>query len=762
LVEKQSETRPQPFDFRTYQGTSKEQDILALSEFLKDTYKYDPGSFLETMDVLDAIRMVLKLDWNQSVKDKLTLTYRYNQAERTFPPRVSSNNSIVFENSGIRLPGVTNSSSFEWKRFFKRDMNNRLLLTFTNQTSNRKWRGKAFPLVMIRDGNGTISFGSEANTGDNDLNANDLTLFNVFKYIKKKHVYTLGTDISYTTLDNKNIPFYFGAYTFANLSAFINGASPTRLQRSYYLSKDLTHPARLHTLRTSVFINDEVRTRSNFKLSFGLRLDVNSVTSAPRENEFFNSNGVHLIADHYDLDGAVSGKSMKPHWAISPRIGIEHKLQKPGINIKAGAGVFVGHIVNIWHHDVFNNNIGSLDIRPLQFIADPYSQPDSNLQELNLIARHFKYPSVFRSSLITEKKLGKSWTFSIEAIFTKNIHEVSFKNVNILPPTRSSELPNSRNIYSTAAAPSPILNSFGTVYLLTNNHNKKGYSYSISLIVQKQAKNFSFNSSYTYGRSWCLFEITGTQTPLRSQWSNMETVNGRNYTTISTSDNDLRHRVTTWVSKKISYKKDKMATTVSLFYNGQSGTPYSYVYLNSMINDNGKQGQNFDLIYIPTTSDLTAMNFTPITNSAGQVEYSAQQQKDFLNAFIESDKYLQKHRGEFAKRNGARLPFTHLIDLRFQQDFVIKIKGKNVGVVITYDVFNFTNMLNKNWGRTYFLSNDSYSLITFVGFANTTPTITPQYQIRPFTGKPYSLQTSTIPGNSARWLSQLGLKINFD
>jgi len=257
-----------------------------------------------------------------------------------------------------------------------------------------------------------------------------------------------------------------------------------------------------------------------------------------------------------------------------------------------------------------------------------------------------------------------------------------------------------------------------------------------------------------------LFELTGTQTPLRNQWRSMETVNGRNYAAITISDNDLRHRITTWISKKFNYAKDKTATTISIFYNGQSGTPYSYVYTNSMINDNGRSGENFDLIYIPTAAELASMNFTPIMNS-GQVEYSPQQQKDFLNSFIESDKYLQKHRGEFAKRNGARLPFTHVIDLRLQQDFIINIKGKNVGLTITYDVFNFTNMLNKNWGHIYFLTNDNYPLITFVGFTNTTPQYQ-QYQSRPFNGKPWSLQTSTIPGNSARWISQLGIKININ
>ena len=79
---------------------------------------------------------------------------------------------------------------------------------------------------------------SPTNTGINAIKANDLTLFNVFKYVRKKHIYTLGADINYTTLDIKAIPNYFGLYSFASLNSFITGASPSRLQRSYFLSEE--------------------------------------------------------------------------------------------------------------------------------------------------------------------------------------------------------------------------------------------------------------------------------------------------------------------------------------------------------------------------------------------------------------------------------------------------------------------------------------------------------------------------------------------
>lgn len=771
LVERQSETRPQPYNILDYRGASNRQQLDALTDFLKTNYQYDPGSFLETKDDLDATRLNIKLDWNASLKNKFVLSYRYNDAERLTAPRPSSVTAIAFHNSGIIIPAKTHSTSFEWKHFLKRDRNNRLLATLTTQEDYRNWIGHPFPSVTILDGNGTLTFGSEANTGINKFKGADISLFDVFTYVRNKHVFTTGADINYTNLNGQGVPAYLGAYQFRNLSDFMNSSAPSRLQRVYYSTEG--DSSRFQLLRTSFFINDEARLLTNLKINFGLRLDVNSVLSKPVTDQFFNDSAASIISRYYDLEGARSGETMKPYWGISPRFSVEYRLIRAGINLKGGAGVFVGHTINQWIFDVFNSNTINIDIVPQQFISDAYNQPTaeslninpSNLKgTLNLMAKHYKFPSVFRTSVAAEKKIRTNWAFSIEGIFTKNIHEALFRNVNILPPPLISAPPDSRNIYSSNTFPSKIplrsngINPYAQVVLITNNHHKKGYSYSFSLIISKQAKNISFNSSYTYGKSDVLFEVTGPQTPIFSQWRNTETVNGRNFAALSTSDNDLKHRMTAWVSKKINYAKNKTATTVSLFYNGQSGSPYSYVYTNSMINDNGKRNENFDLIYIPTTTELASMSFAPITGSA---PYTAQQQKDALNAFIENDRYLRKHRGEFAERNGARLPFTHIIDLRVQQDFTITIKRKPVALIITYDVFNFTNMLNRNWGRIYFLLNDSYPLITFTGYSNTA-TLTQEYQFFPVNGKPYSIQSSTLPGNSARWISQLGLKINLN
>jgi hypothetical protein len=779
LIERQSEVKPQPYNMSDYRGNSNQEQLQALYDYVKSNYQYDAGTVLETKDELEATRMNVKLDWNVSLKNKFMMSYRFNRAERNFHPRPGSNTTIVFANSGVIIPATTHSVTFEWKRFLNGNKNNRLLLTFTNQADERKWLGQPFPSVIIADGNGSIGLGSEPNTGITKFNARDFTVFNVFTWVKKRQIFTAGTDINYTIHNRKLVGNYFGGYQFQSVDHFLDG-SPFRHTRGFYLSDDYEKTGAFQLLRNAFFVSDKINVSSNFSLSAGVRFEMNAILSKPERDNFFNDSAASIISAYYSLDEAMTGRVMKPQWNVSPRISADYNIKSVKVALKAGAGIFSGHTLNAWTNEVFNSFIGNIDINPelygLGFNPKAYNQPTpqslkvdpSNFRGfLYLQAKHFKNPSVFRSSFAVEKR-WKGWLFSIEAIFTKNINEVVFRNVNIIPPNKTSTAPDIRNIYSTGPTPPRIAlrdsalinNPYSGIYLLTNNKNKKGGARSLTFIVQKMIGNFSVNGSYTYGRSRLLFEVTGAQTLIASQWRNMETVDGRNYPGLSTSDNDLGHRVTAWLSQKISYRRNKISTSISVFYNGQSGLPYSYVYNRSMINDNGVIGENFDLIYIPTVSDLRAMDFAPIT-SGGQITYSAQQQKDLLNSFIGSDKYLRSHRGRFAERNAARLPFTHIIDLKLQQDFEVKMGNKNVRFTVSYDVFNFTNLLNRKWGRIYFLNNDSYPLITFAGWASPTSLI-PQYQFKPFNGKPYSLQTSSLPGNSARWISQLGAKINLD
>lgn len=157
----------------------------------------------------------------------------------------------------------------------------------------------------------------------------------------------------------------------------------------------------------------------------------------------------------------------------------------------------------------------------------------------------------------------------------------------------------------------------------------------------------------------------------------MEAVSSRNALPLTTSDFDMGHRIYALASKKFTFAKGHMATTITFAYNGQSGSPYSYVMNGAAFIGDG--GTFNDLMYIPASrAEMDQMSF--VTNGA----LTPAQQKDQFEEFILSDKYLRKNRGKFAERNGARSPFTNILDANIQQDFSVKNRRNTSHIICTF------------------------------------------------------------------------------
>src|SRR5579883_1203717 len=120
-----------------------------------------------------------------------------------------------------------------------------------------------------------------------------------------------------------------------------------------------------------------------------------------------------------------------------------------------------------------------------------------------------------------------------------------------------------------------------------------------------------------------------------------------------------------------------------MFYNGRTGTPYTWVFSNDA---NGDSVAGWDPVYIPSAND-PKVAFAPGTSPA-----VIQQFYDYLS----HDKYLRDHRGQIAGRNGAHTPWINTLDLSMQQE-IPGIFAGNKGI-LRLDIFNFLNLLNKKWG----------------------------------------------------------------
>ena len=120
---------------------------------------------------------------------------------------------------------------------------------------------------------------------------------------------------------------------------------------------------------------------------------------------------------------------------------------------------------------------------------------------------------------------------------------------------------------------------------------------------------------------------------------------------------------------------------------------------------------------------------------------------------------VKSRRGNYAERNGDRLKWSHVIDLKFAQEFILNIKNKKHTFELTADIFNFTNLLNKDWGKRYFATFDQVQLLNQVGFLadGTTPT----FRYNPAVEQ--SLNQIDDQGlNSSRWQMQIGVRYTFN
>ena len=449
----------------------------------------------------------------------------------------------------------------------------------------------------------------------------------------------------------------------------------------------------------------------------------------------------------------------------------------------------------VWPGGVYQNNgitIGALDTarttgqltasgtqyglqlggQPVPFkpdVTSQYTQSDFGLSpllirpqgDLNLISKNFHLPAVLRTSLGADKKLGDGWTANFDVMYTWNLYEVDWKNVNIDLPTAMTSGPDARLVHSTTGNPvrfvyrpygitNAIRNPYGNIILVQNTSGQKGFSYNLNVGIEKATrKGFTFNASYTYGNSQVHNEATSSINT--SNWLNMEAVSSRNALPLSTSDFDMGHRIFALASKKFTYAKGNFATTITFVYNGQSGSPFSYVMNGAAFIGDG--GTLNDLMYIPASrAEMDQMSF--VTNGL----LTPMQQKDQFEEFIESDRYLRKHRGKFAGRNGARAPFTNIVDANIQQDFSIKSGVVRHTLSVRFDIFNLTNLMDNSAGRQYFFNFDQAAVLNVSNFTGNTP----NYRFnKPPDNKVGVISDGTSAFNSSRWNGQLTLRYSF-
>lgn len=773
-AEVRKDETPSPFDFGQYDGDASQTDLSNLRQFLIDEHNYDPGTFGNVTDNLDGIKLFGKLDFNLSQNHRLTLRHNYVRAEQ-FGRNAGSARTINFSNNGLFFPSTTNSSALELNSNFGNKFSNNLIIGFTTVRDDRDPIGGDFPYVIIGDGAGTIRFGSEQFSTANALDQDIFTITNNFKIFNNNHTITLGTHNEFYSIYNLFIRQNYGVYEYDNIDAFLNNTGATEYDRSYSLVDDITGDgsaaaAEFGAIQLGFYAQDEWAVTPKFTLTGGLRFDLPIITSSPTIHPTFNSETQPNLAATYDIaQNITGGQAPDGQLMISPRLGFEYDLVDDRSSVlRGGLGIFTSRIPFVWPGAMFSNNgvtIGGVDQGDIegqidfipeiqrQYENENFSVPSG---QVDLFTEDFKYPQVMRANLALDTELPGGILATFEGVYTKTLNNVLYTNVNN-DPTVDFNWTNTGGDDRPVFVRDDVDPRYNAIYVVSNTN--EGYTYTLTASL---AKRFDFglsaNLSYTYGDAEAVNEGTSSQNS--SQWRGQVNYDGRNRPVLGRSDFALGHRVLGTLNYSFDWNKNKNATTsITLLYEGQKGSPYSYVIggrnARNINNETGSTSRNRSLIYIPANE-----NEITLVETDG---LSPQEQWNRLNAFIEDDPYLSKNRGGYAEKNSNFMPFTSFFDLSVRQDFGLKVAGKNHKLQLSWDVFNLANLINPSWGVRYNVpgSNNYYELYTFNGYAEdqdgnlTVPTFS-------YTEEGLNTDVLNINNSSSRWRMRLGLRYIFN
>lgn len=705
-----------------------------ISERYEALTGYDGGGWGEhqVKDITGAA--VARIDWN--INDHNHLSVRYNMLNAD--AAASSNTAQSFYFTGAEYTNISRTHSLVTELNSSKQsrrgtmVENSLRVGYTRLKDGRT-TPESLPAVIINGlgalGNGTATIGTSPYSGCNMLNQDIYILSDNVSFTRGKHDITVGTSNEIYRADNLYLANARGTYTYASLEDFMNDKA-TQYAYGYFASGKRNPP--VTTGQFAVYAQDEIDFNSHLKLSYGLRLDIPVMFDTPIVNEAFNRSDFAKM-------GTKTGDIPRAQILLSPRVGIEWKRER--IRAYANAGIYTGRIPFVWLSNCYQNTgLGSTGVavhNPAEtpaFSLNPEEVGIKSNPAIDIVARDFRYPQVFRVAGGVSGTVAQGLRLSLDADFTKGFNNLFVENL-VAQDNGRRLLVGGEESRSSATYYDSTTSEFSAVYRLKNTN--KGYSWSATARAEYTpwfAPGLSFSAAYTFAQSKSVNDGVSAQSS--SNWGRTYTVDS-NTPVLSNSIYEYPHKVVATISYSRTY--GRFGTNVMLLYNGHSGEHYSLTYARGKVDANGDSYRGNSLIYIPTEKEMSTMLWADETSRAA------------FNDYIANDKYLSAHRGEFAERNSHSLPFVHRLDLHLAESFYFDSTGRKLE--LSLDIINLSNLISRSWGMVHRTTNWTLSPVTITELRAEGNDYRPVYK---FTGANY-----TVDNIASRWHMQIGLRIVF-
>ena len=692
--------------------TSEVQQIIDIA---RNQYGFDPGGLDEKTREADSNKIFVRTDFNLR-QHQLTLRHNYVDGFQD----LGSQDNITY-----RLPShfytqnsATNTTVGQLNSRFGTAVNE-FRVSYQRIRDARTFDDR-FPRVRVRLADGTrVDLGTDPNSQANELDQDVWEVHNDYTMIRGTHTYTFGTHNEFFKFRNLFIQNLFGNYEFASIDKFAAGLAQA-YTHGFSQTSDPLQAGRFSVQQYSLYAGDQWRLHPNFTLTYGLRWDKPVFPDTPSSNP----DAVNLFGHRTDIVPTPAS------W--SPRAGFNWDLTGDGPNqqVRGGFGLFTGRNPYVYLSNQYVNsgiefrrlNASFSSSANLPFSADPDNQSKTiagaSTNEIDVIDPDYQFPSMLRGNVAYDRDLPFGIVGNVELLLTETVKDVNYSNLNLV---QTGTRLDGRPVFA------KISSAYSDVIKLRNTD--EGWSRQITGQLERRFQSGWFaRGAYTYGRSKTVSDTTNSTA--RSTWANVYTPGNINDPPLATSNYDLHHRVV--LSGSYNFDFRKAAVTLSMYYNGQTGRPYSYNFGSDL---NGDGVTTNDLLYYPLESEVTV---------GGGFTY-----QDLVN-FLEAGDCEGTSPGTIFARNSCRMPFVHNLDFRA----AINVPIGRFRPEFTVDVLNLLNAFDRTLGVV------EYAAFNDLLVVNATEAAGRYNYTLNSVARPNAVRFSRDDLRS-RWQAQLGMRLRF-
>ena len=738
-----------------------------VADILRTKYNIDPGSTAAPSELGKPDKNLFgKLNWNIGSTSALELSYNYTKASqdnffRSNPKSDGTRDGWMLSNSGYTIANKTNSFRSKYTGLLG---GANLEVLFGYQTV-RDIRDPSVvgPQIEVQGdvaGNWIEAAGERFSHGNSLDQDNIEATANLTFNVGSRHQITVGSHNEFFHFVNLFANNKNGTWTFGSADSLDLG-----LPRRFEVLLPLRAGGFVSDFRVKQFggyVQDAWRPNERVTLTFGLRYDI-PYSDKPTQNP---------LTQLKDTLGINTSSFPSGNGLFSPRFGFNWDATGNGNTIvRGGVGLFSGRPPYVWMSNAFTNTgleqvtllcdasvPGGNGKTPPTFTTDLNAIPQAcaaggppvpAASAVNYFEKDFKFQQALKYSLGLDKRLPWGMVGTLDFLYSQSKNQMYQTDDNVKLGEVNGE---GRQLYATPNAAGTALvrlrvtDKVGQVVHHLNKSADRATLFTAQL--QKSFTGVSFSAAYTYANAKDLMSLTSSVATSNLRFTALDgTLLDRN---LRPSGFDVRNKISVSGSANLPF-----GIQSSVILTARSGLPYAYTY-NADANGDGSSGN--DLLYVP--KDINDITLAVPTGSTAQAEW------DRLNTFLTKESCLDSQRGTIMKRNSCRNPWQKFLDIRLSK-IVPTVTGQRLE--ISGDVFNFLNLLNRDWGFNRETSGvEEVNILTLGttalgGSYDTRGTATQsddrgRYLVPSVVTLP-ALQKAVV--NNSRWRIQLGAKYTF-